>query len=184
MRAGVTADAFALRRRLLAAGGGLLLAAGGGPLLAAAPARAEAADEVEIAMAGTASGSEVWFRPRGLLIRPGQTVRWVNRDTGNVHTTTAYHPANRKARRIPEGAASWNSDYLMPGQSFALRFEVPGVYDYFCIPHEHAGMVGRIIVGTADATVRPYPDTDADLPPPALERLPAVADILRGSPVR
>jgi plastocyanin len=24
---------------------------------------------------------------------------------------------------------------------------VPGVYDYFCTPHEMAGMVGRIIVG-------------------------------------
>jgi hypothetical protein len=23
------------------------------------------------------------------------------------------------------------------------------VYDYFCIPHEHAGMVGRIVVGEA-----------------------------------
>jgi len=184
MKADVKAEAFVRRRRLLSAGGGLLLAAGGGPLLAVAPARAAATDEVEIAMAGTATGSEVWFRPRGLLIRPGQTVRWVNRDTGNVHTTTAYHPANHKARRIPEGAASWNSDYLMPGQSFALRFEVPGVYDYFCIPHEHAGMVGRIIVGTADAAARPYAATDAELPPQALDRLPAVADILRGSPVR
>ena len=24
---------------------------------------------------------------------------------------------------------------------------VPGVYDYFCMPHEEAGMVGRLIVG-------------------------------------
>ncbi|MGZ3579256.1 MAG: plastocyanin/azurin family copper-binding protein, partial [Syntrophales bacterium] len=23
----------------------------------------------------------------------------------------------------------------------------PGVYDYYCMPHEEAGMVGRIIVG-------------------------------------
>ena len=29
-----------------------------------------------------------------------------------------------------------------------LRFTVTGVYDYFCIPHEEAGMVGRIIVGS------------------------------------
>jgi len=26
-------------------------------------------------------------------------------------------------------------------------FTIPGVYDYLCMPHEAAGMVGRIIVG-------------------------------------
>ncbi|WP_298015287.1 plastocyanin/azurin family copper-binding protein [uncultured Castellaniella sp.] len=166
------------RRLLLSAGGGLLLTA-------TLPIGARAAgQEVEIAMSGTASGSEVWFRPRGLLIRPGQTVRWVNRDAGNVHTTTAYHPDNGKPRRIPEGAAGWNSDYLMPGKSFTVTFDVPGVYDYFCIPHEHAGMVGRIIVGTADAAATPYADTDARLPKAALDRFPAVADILKGAPVQ
>ncbi|MGB6242623.1 MAG: plastocyanin/azurin family copper-binding protein [Castellaniella sp.] len=148
------------------------------------PPAAAAGGEVEIAMSGTPSGSDVWFRPRGLLIRAGQTVRWVNRDTGNVHTTTAYHPENGKPRRIPDAASSWNSDYIMPGKSFAITFDVPGVYDYFCIPHEHAGMVGRIIVGTADASVRPYAQTDAKLPAAALEHLPAIADILKGTPIQ
>ena len=35
----------------------------------------------------------------------------------------------------------------MPGESFEVELTEPGVYDYFCIPHEHAGMVGRIVVG-------------------------------------
>ena len=30
-----------------------------------------------------------------------------------------------------------------------MTLTVEGVYDYFCIPHEHAGMVGRIVVGEA-----------------------------------
>ncbi|HUH41253.1 MAG TPA: plastocyanin/azurin family copper-binding protein, partial [Castellaniella sp.] len=145
--------------------------------------KATAADEVEIALSGTTSGSEVWFRPRGLLIRPGQTVRWVNRDKGNVHTSTAYHPDNGKPLRIPQGAASWNSDYLMPGESFAMTFDTPGVYDYFCIPHEHAGMVGRLIVGAADTSSAPYAQSDAQLPPAALEHLPSVSDILKGAPI-
>ncbi|TAN27383.1 MAG: hypothetical protein EPN31_12740 [Castellaniella sp.] len=158
----------------------LLLSAGGGLLVSAALLRkAAAADEVEIALSGTANGSEVWFRPRGLLIQPGQTVRWINKDTGNVHTTTAYHPKNGKPLRIPQGADSWNSDYLMPGESFAMTFRVQGVYDYFCIPHEHAGMVGRIIVGSADPAQPPYADTDAKLPPAALSHFPGVADILK-----
>ena len=172
------------RRHLLWAGGGLLLSAAWLPVARAHEGHVHAPQkEVEIALSGTANGSEVWFRPRGLLIEPGQAVRWVNRDAGNVHTSTAYHPANGKPLRIPAGAKPWNSDYLMPGKSFVMVFEVPGVYDYFCIPHEHAGMVARIVVGKADAAVRPYADTDAQLPPAALANLVDVAQILKGSPI-
>ena len=53
-----------------------------------------AAEPVEIVMQGRGGGSHVWFDPVGLLVRPGQTVRWTNREAGNVHTATAYHPAN------------------------------------------------------------------------------------------
>ncbi|CAM5222381.1 Plastocyanin OS=Castellaniella defragrans OX=75697 GN=HNR28_000893 PE=4 SV=1 [Castellaniella defragrans] len=162
----------------------LLLAAGGGLLMSAAGLReASAADEVEIALSGTANGSQVWFRPRGLLIKAGQTVRWVNKDTGNAHTSTAYHPGNGKPMRIPDQAKNWNSDYLMPGESFSVTFEIPGIYDYFCIPHEHAGMVGRIVVGTENANSQPYASTDALLPKAALAGFPSVADILKGVPI-
>ena len=47
--------------------------------------------------------------------QPGQTVRWTNRDRGNSHTVTAYHPENfERPLRIPAGARPWNSDYLLP----------------------------------------------------------------------
>ena len=49
---------------------------------------------VEILMRGNADGSAVWFDPVGVLIAPGQTVRWINTDRGNSHTSTAYHPNN------------------------------------------------------------------------------------------
>ena len=99
-------------------------------------------------MQGNTDGSHVWFDPIGLRIEPGQTVRWINLDPGNSHTATAYHPTNfEHPLRIPEEAQPWNSDYLLPNETFSVTLAVEGIYDFFCIPHEHAGMVGRIIVG-------------------------------------
>ncbi len=170
------------RRFVLKAGGGVL-AGLALPALAAPPTA-----PVEIGMAGTSDGSQVWFDPVGLLIRPGQAVRWTNTDPGNSHTATAYHPHNdNHALRIPSTARAWNSDYLMPGESFELAFTVEGVYDYYCIPHEHAGMVGRIIVAGSAATSRPAPATPeqrAGVPEAALAGFPAVQEILRSGVVR
>ena len=163
------------RRRALEVGGGSLAAFLLGPSLAIA------AEPIEIAMQGDNGGAHVWFDPVGVHIQPGQTVRWTNRDPGNAHTTTAYHPTLfDRSRRIPETATPWDSDYLLPDQSFSLTFTEEGVYDYYCLPHEHAGMVGRIVVGSPPAMEPDYP-ADADLTPPpdvALANLPAVADIL------
>ena len=159
---------------------------GGGGLVAAAPFLAKAGDTVEIGMQGRADGSQVWFDPVGILIRPGQTIRWINRDPGNSHTATAYHPANfDRPRRMPDGVKPWNSDYLLPDETFSVTFRHPGIYDYYCVPHEHAGMVGRIVVGS------PQPpgwilagDQAQDVPDDALRAFPAIEDIMRSGTVR
>ena len=131
------------RREFVKAGG---LAVAGFALLpnrrlfsASAPAIVE--------MRSDASGSRVWFDPIGLYVAPGTTVRWIVRE--NVHTTTAYHPRNdHHSLRIPEHAKPWDSGFLVnPGAHFEVTLDVPGVYDYYCAPHEAAGMVGRIVVG-------------------------------------
>ena len=98
-------------------------------------------------MRATERGEDVWFDPIGLWVPVGQRVRWiVERD---IHTATAYHPANdHHSLRIPEGAKPWDSGFLTgPSGHFEITLTVEGVYDYFCRPHEHAGMVGRIVVG-------------------------------------
>jgi plastocyanin len=100
-----------------------------------------------IVMRSDETGADVWFDPIGILIKPGQTVRWTVKD--NVHTTTAYHPRNgNHSLRIPEKAMPWDSGFLVnPGDHFDVTLLVEGVYDYYCTPHEMSGMVGRIIVG-------------------------------------
>ena len=90
-----------------------------GLALLGAPLVSVATPIVEIQMRGNADGSAVWFDPVGVLIEPGQTVRWINNDRGNSHTSTAYHPKNTgHPLRIPEAAEPWNSEYLLPDQAF------------------------------------------------------------------
>jgi len=118
-------------------------------LLGARPRSAAALEVVE--MRSDTLGSRVWFDPIGLYVEPGATVRWIVRE--NVHTTTAYHPRNdHHPLRVPESAVPWDSGFLVhPGDHFDVTLTVCGVYDYYCMPHEAVGMVGRIVGETARA---------------------------------
>jgi hypothetical protein len=94
---------------------------------------------------------------------------------------TTYHPTLfQRPRRIPLGAAPWNSDYLLPGESFEVTVREEGVYDYYCVPHEHAGMVGRIVVGHAREEIPPDAQSDDLEAPPeiALANFPSVDRIV------
>jgi len=178
-----------LTRRAFLQAGGLALAG------LAAPRRGSGDAVVEIRMQSDPTGAEVWFEPTGILIERGQTVRWVMRSPGNPHTTTAYHPRNTShSLRIPEGAEPWDSGFLLePGARFEVTLTVQGVYDYFCLPHEHAGMVGRIVVGRPGGpgalpfdyvTGRPGTAGWQPVPPAARQRFPTVAAILKDRVVR
>ncbi|MDF1609931.1 plastocyanin/azurin family copper-binding protein [Hoeflea sp. YIM 152468] len=161
------------RRKTLVLGGGAF-AALVQPRLSSAAAR-----EV-IEMRGTARGEHIWFSPQGLAVAVGTTLRFVNRDPGNSHTATAYHESlYGRARRIPAAATPWDSDFLLPDEMFETTLNVPGVYDYYCIPHEMGGMLGRIVVGQPGDPGWEGPAADTgDLTPEALASLPSVEDIL------
>jgi plastocyanin len=172
-----------MRRREFLKAGGVLLAGAALPA-----ARLFAAPVVEIRMISDEVGGHVSFDPVGLYIEPGQLVRWIN--VANVHTVTAYHPRNdNHSLRIPAAAEPWDSGYLIePGASFERRFEVPGVYDYYCAPHEPAGMVGRLVVGEASGPgALPFDYFQDDpakrhwraVPEAARQRLPSVKAVLR-----
>lgn len=166
------------RRSFIQTGGGVILAG----LAGMASLRvSHAEDVIDIAMMGTPGGAKVWFRPIGLLIQPGQTVRWTNRDPGNSHTSTAYHPAFfKKMQRIPEGAKPWDSGFLLPNESYSVTLTVPGVYDYYCLPHEHAGMVGRIIVTAPEPHGwQTHEGNDPSVPEAARAGFPAIDRIMK-----
>jgi plastocyanin len=148
---------------------------------------APAAGPLTIRLRSDAEGSYVGFDPIGLLIQPGRTVRFVCE--ANYHTTAAYHPANgNHSLRIPTTVQPWSSDVLQPGQHFEVTLTVPGVYDYFCAPHEKAGMVGRLIVGqpTGPGSLpfdwfKDRPEAHDWLPVPEAARrtFPPIDDIMR-----
>ncbi len=168
----------------------------GGLLLAglAMPSIARGSGSVaDITMRGDIDGTRVWFEPIGLLVQPSTTIRWAIRE--NVHTATAYHPDNdNHSLRIPDSAEPWDSDYLVnPGDAFEVTLTVPGVYDYYCKPHEHGGMVGRIIVSEATGPgslpfdyfndLSPVPDWEA-VPELAQDTFPSIESILENGVVR
>lgn len=116
------------------------------------------------------------FDPVAVRLQPGDTLTWFQ--IVDFHSATAYHPQNnRKALRIPQGATPWDSGLLgLDGRPFTFSHtfeEIEGIYDYFCIPHEFLGMVGRIVVGEA----KPGPATEQPLPDFARGVIPAVEEI-------
>ncbi|SFQ09440.1 Plastocyanin [Mesorhizobium sp. NFR06] len=167
------------RREILGAGGGFAA-------LTLSSSAAWTDDIVDIAMKGRDDGSHVWFDPIGVLVKPGQTVRWTNLNPGNSHTTTAYSPENfGRPLRMPKTARPWASDYLLPNDTFSAAFAEQGVYDYFCIPHEHAGMVGRIIVSEPETNGwTQFAGANGDLPEEALKAFPTVEEIMAKGIVR
>lgn len=149
---------------------------------------------VEVHMMATPDGNDVFFDPAGIRIESGDTVRWVQIE--NYHSVSAYHPANDNHElRIPENADPWDSGiieelYPSPNSKFEHKFTIEGVYDYFCRPHERAGMVGRIIVGKPleGPGTKPFgyaPDKKwKPVPEEAKKRFPSIEEIMQKGEVR
>lgn len=78
------------------------------------------------------------FSPNDVTVDPGTTVRWVN-DAAVLHTVT---PAD------PNQQGAWQSAQTnAPGTVLSHVFNTPGrTYNYFCQPHQAAGMTGVVRV--------------------------------------
>ena len=90
---------------------------------------------------------EFYFEPTGLAIEPGDTVTFVA--VTPHHTVTAYHAQQGKPMRVPEGVGPFSSPVIPVGETWSYTFDVPGVYDVWCAPHEVFGMAMRIVAGEA-----------------------------------
>jgi plastocyanin len=98
----------------------------------------------------------VAFEPAEVTVSAGDTVAWAFAG-GEPHTVTAYDG------EIPGDAAYWASGgfesesaavegwehgegAVADGQAYVHTFETAGTHEYYCIPHEAAGMVGTVVV--------------------------------------
>ena len=108
--------------------------------------------DYDIGMSSSAFLPEDDFEPR-----VGEPVVW--RNTGaRTHTVTAYESqipdeASFFASGGFEGTEAARDAWLQgggggiaSGETFEVTFDVPGTYDYFCIPHERAGMQDEFTV--------------------------------------
>jgi plastocyanin len=86
-------------------------------------------DEAEVEM------EDFKFNPQILVISPGTTVKFANKDEA-PHTATS-------------DTGVFDSGYLSKGEEYFYTFTEPGTYPYYCIPHGGPGgqgMAATIIV--------------------------------------
>jgi len=128
------------RRHAMARVAGLL--AGETAATVAQPAYVAETKEVKM---GSDSG-ELVFVPIKTSICQGDSVKWIN---NNV--TYDSHIVTFNEEDIPAGVNYYNismsyDNHLEEGESFVMKFDVAGRYEYYCEPHRAAGMDGRLVV--------------------------------------
>lgn len=69
-------------------------------------------------------------------INVGEKVFWKATDKG--------HNVEFIKGGVPEGVEKFKSKY---NQDVEFKFDIPGIYAYWCTPHKSMGMIGFIIVG-------------------------------------
>jgi plastocyanin len=85
---------------------------------------AHAGDVVEVSIA------KMKFEPQLVRIKPGTTVKWINRERRNNHSV------------LFEKEGYTESERMFPGESWQRTFDKPGIYPYTCGPHpEMSGVV-------------------------------------------
>jgi len=91
----------------------------------------------------TINASGTTFSPSSPTIAAGDTVRWVNISGG--HTVTSGTGSGD-----PEVGVLFDAPLNFLNTTFEFVFTSPGVFPYFCVPHEFFGMNGTIMVTSAN----------------------------------
>lgn len=123
-----------------------------------APVRLKAENGVDTILIPKATGeTKNIFEPDNVIIKQGETVRWVNSDEiAHIFSTLPLISAGKFFAKSVE-----------PGESWEFKFEKPGEYFYLCFIHP--SMVGKITVEGAEpaaTTAGQAPDAKTVPAPP------------------
>ena len=76
------------------------------------------------------------FEPKIVRVNVGDTVLWKAKDKG--------HNVEFIKKGVPEGVGKFKSKF---NKDVEYKFEIPGIYAYWCTPHKNMGMIGFVVVG-------------------------------------
>ena len=83
------------------------------------------------------SGNEMMVYSKKIIkVKVGDTVTW--------KATTKGHNVEFIRNGTPEGVGKFKSKMNV---DVDYKFEVPGIYAYWCTPHKAMGMIGFVVVG-------------------------------------
>ena len=95
------------------------------------------AETVTVEMLNKGENRSMIFSQEIVKINVGDTIFWQSTDKGhNVEFI-------RKGG-VPEGVEKFKSKYNVDTE---YKFEIPGIYAYWCSPHKSMGMIGFVVVG-------------------------------------
>jgi plastocyanin len=111
-----------------------------------------AAAETYTVKMGTDKGM-LAFEPNKLTVHPGDTIKWVNNKVPPHNVV--FDPVKNPAKSADLAKSLSHKKLVMsPGQSQETTFPAdtpPGEYSFYCEPHRGAGMVGRVLVESANS---------------------------------
>ena len=83
------------------------------------------------------SGNEMMVYSKKIIkVKVGDTVTW--------KATTKGHNVEFIRNGTPEGVGKFKSKMNVDAE---YKFDVPGIYAYWCTPHKAMGMIGFVVVG-------------------------------------
>ena len=94
------------------------------------------ADDQTLEMLNKLGKEHMVYSKKIVNIEVGDTVFW--------KSTTPGHNVEFIKGGVPEGVEKFRSPISKDTQ---YKFEIPGIYAYWCTPHKGMGMIGFIVVG-------------------------------------
>ena len=94
------------------------------------------ADDATVEMLNKQGKESMVYSQKIVKINVGEKVFW--------KATSKGHNVEFIKGGVPEGVEKFKSKY---NKDVEFKFDVPGIYAYWCTPHKSMGMIGFVVVG-------------------------------------